>query len=154
MLRLYFYRCILSGILLIFVSESSYSQSNETGKGTISITIINIKNSTGQINANLFNGKDGFPANYKVAYRILRIKAKEGDYSLIEFNDLNYGEYAIAIIHDEDQNNEMKTGLFGIPLEGFGFSNNVMGKFGPPEYSEATIKLNKKKLAINIMMNY
>jgi uncharacterized protein (DUF2141 family) len=154
MLRIYFYRCIFLNILLVIVGESSYSQSKETGQGKISITITNIRNSTGQINANLFNNKDGFPGNYKKACKISRIKAIGIISQVIEFNNLEYGEYAIAIIHDEDQDNQMKTGLFGIPKEGYGFSNNIKGKLGPPDYCDALIKLDKKSLEINIQMNY
>jgi uncharacterized protein (DUF2141 family) len=32
----------------------------------------------------------------------------------------------------------LNTNLFGIPTEGFAFSNNAMGSFGPPSYESCT----------------
>jgi uncharacterized protein (DUF2141 family) len=72
----------------------------------------------------------------------------------IEFENLNYGQYAIAILHDEDSNDEMKTGVFGIPKEGYGISNNVKGRFGPPSFNDAKISLKEDRMIITIKMNY
>jgi len=52
------------------------------------------------------------------------------------FDDLKNGQYAIRFIHDEDENEELDTNFLGIPKEGFGFSNDAMGKFGPKDFSE------------------
>jgi len=54
----------------------------------------------------------------------------------VTFNDLKNGQYAIRFIHDENQNKELDTNFLGIPKEGFGFSNDAMGKFGPKDFSE------------------
>jgi len=43
------------------------------------------------------------------------------------------GAYAIAIYHDEDSSGKInRGGLFGIPTEAVGFSNNPTILFGPP----------------------
>ena len=52
------------------------------------------------------------------------------------FEDLADGQYAIRYFHDENENDELDTNLLGIPKEGFGFSNDAMGKFGPKDFSE------------------
>ena len=54
----------------------------------------------------------------------------------VVFKDLENAQYAIRYIHDEDSNDEMDTNFLGIPKEGFGFSNDAMGKFGPKDFSE------------------
>ena len=54
----------------------------------------------------------------------------------VVFKDLESAQYAIRYIHDEDSNDEMDTNFLGIPKEGFGFSNDAMGKFGPKDFSE------------------
>jgi uncharacterized protein (DUF2141 family) len=139
-------------ILLFLSSISSFAQSVKTG--IISINITNIKNTKGQINANLFKNAKGFPGNYKEAYKTIRTGNFNTGNIIIEFKDIEYGEYAVALIHDEDLNNELKTGLFGIPREGYGFSNNVKGISGPPMYNEAVIHLEKARLEISIQVNY
>ncbi len=48
------------------------------------------------------------------------------------------GTYAIALTHDENNNNRFDQGFLGWPLEGFGFSNNVRPRMlGPPSWESA-----------------
>ena len=46
------------------------------------------------------------------------------------------GNYAAALIHDENSNAKLDT-LLGIPREGFGFSRNPPIGFGPPRFAAA-----------------
>lgn len=55
---------------------------------------------------------------------------------VITISDLRAGEYAIRYYHDENMNGQMETNLVGKPTEGYGFSNNVTGKFGPPPFKK------------------
>lgn len=55
---------------------------------------------------------------------------------VVTFKNLPEGEYAIKMYQDENDNNKLDFNMFGIPKEGYGFSNNV-GMFGAPAYSEA-----------------
>ncbi len=54
----------------------------------------------------------------------------------IIFKDLKNDHYAIRYFHDENRNEELDTNFIGIPKEGFGFSNDAIGKFGPKDFSE------------------
>ena len=54
----------------------------------------------------------------------------------ITFKDVKHDQYAIRFFHDENQNKELDTNFLKIPKEGFGFSNDAMGKFGPKDFSE------------------
>ena len=54
----------------------------------------------------------------------------------IIFKDLKAGTYAIRCFHDGNNNGELDTNFIGIPKEGFGFSNDACGKFGPKKFSE------------------
>lgn len=68
----------------------------------------------------------------------------------VEFNDLPFGEYAVSAYHDEDNDEELGTGMFGIPTEGYGFSNNARGSFGPAEYEDAKFFIKDKTTTISI----
>ncbi|MEJ7927838.1 DUF2141 domain-containing protein [Sphingobium sp. AN641] len=48
------------------------------------------------------------------------------------------GDYAIAIIHDENGNGKLDT-FMGIPREGVGFSRNAPIRFGPPGFRAASV---------------
>jgi len=54
----------------------------------------------------------------------------------VTFRDVKHGQYAIQFFHDENENEKLDTNILGIPKEGFGFSNDAMGKFGPKDFSE------------------
>ena len=47
------------------------------------------------------------------------------------------GDYAIAIIHDENGNGKLET-FAGIPREGVGFSRNPVLRFGAPSFKSAS----------------
>jgi len=70
------------------------------------------------------------------------------------FEDVMPGKYAIRFFHDENQNEELDTNFLGIPKEGFGFSNDAMGKFGPKDFSEWLFEVSddtKIKMTANYM---
>lgn len=55
----------------------------------------------------------------------------------VVFKDLPEGEYAFAVYHDANSNGKMDKNIVGIPTEDYAFSNNAMGKMGPPNYASA-----------------
>ena len=64
--------------------------------------------------------------------------------------NLNPGKYAVRYYHDENLNGKMETNLIGKPTEGYGFSNNVIGKFGPPPFEKWLFEINSdKKIVLN-----
>ncbi|MEP0006767.1 MAG: DUF2141 domain-containing protein [Balneola sp.] len=50
---------------------------------------------------------------------------------------LPFGEYAIAVYHDKNENGKIDTNLLGIPKEDYGFSNNARGRFGPASWQDS-----------------
>lgn len=54
----------------------------------------------------------------------------------LRFEDLPPGRYAMAVYLDANANGKLDRGMFGIPSEPYGFSNNG-GAFGPPDFAEA-----------------
>jgi uncharacterized protein (DUF2141 family) len=59
----------------------------------------------------------------------------------VVFKDLQEGEYAFAVYHDANSNGKMDSNLMGIPTEDYAFSNNAMGKMGPPNFDDAKFVL-------------
>lgn len=56
------------------------------------------------------------------------------------FIPLNDGKYSITIFHDLDGSQSLTKNFLGIPKEPYGFSNNVQGFAGPPDFSDALIE--------------
>ena len=67
------------------------------------------------------------------------------------FTDIPTGTYAVAVWHDEDEDKTMNKNLFGAPKENYGFSKNIYGTFGPPNFDEVSFKVNSgKKITLKI----
>ena len=68
------------------------------------------------------------------------VKAVQGETKAV-FENVPPGTYALSIIHDSNENGELDSNFFGMPKEGFGFSNDVMGTFGPPSFQKASFTI-------------
>ena len=73
----------------------------------------------------------------------------QGEEASFTFKDLKPGNYAVMITHDENGNGKMDTNVMGMPLEGYGFSNNpqVMRK---PTWDEARFQVTVTGAAIDV----
>ena len=118
---------------------------------TVSITvqIDGLKNKNGYVGIALFDGQGDFPEGDGLAEKYV-----EADGSSIEvtFEGLEPGTYAIAVLHDENGNEEMDYNEYGMPLEGFAFSNNAMGQEGPPSFGDASFEVSSDKVVTIDMM--
>jgi len=45
-------------------------------------------------------------------------------------------KYAVTLFQDENGNNKLDTGAYGIPTEKYGFSNNFQPVMGPPTFQD------------------
>lgn len=71
----------------------------------------------------------------------------------VRFEGLPVGDYALAVIHDENGNRKLDT-FAGIPREGFGFSRNPSIGFGAPRFTAAKFTLDSDVQAQEIRMHY
>ena len=62
---------------------------------------------------------------------------------VVPFKNLTAGFYAVKIFHDANNNSSLDKNMLGIPKEKYGFSNNAMGTFGPPNFSQAKFLVDK-----------
>ncbi len=121
---------LLLFLITIFVCKVLFAH------GTIIIK--NVKHDQGYIDVKVYTDKDSF-LKEDLAIETIRKKATKGD-TIIPLSKIHEGKIAIVIYHDEDSNNELKTGFFWRPKEGFAFSNNYQPKRSP-KFSKATISL-------------
>lgn len=132
--------------LSIIAQNEQNIESSQTG--TLTIEIVGFESDEGQVIVSLFNSKETWPKEtvQKVIQKILNKK------SIIVFNDLPFGEYGAAVIHDDNNNSKMDTNFLGIPSEDYGFSNDAEPSFGPASWNDAKFLINKRetKILINI----
>ncbi|TAD87263.1 MAG: DUF2141 domain-containing protein [Alphaproteobacteria bacterium] len=68
--------------------------------------------------------------------------AAAGDVTVV-LGSLPPGRYAIRAFHDHDRDGRLGRGIFGVPTEGFGFSNNPDTTFGPPDFAAAAVEISR-----------
>ncbi|MFC2125092.1 DUF2141 domain-containing protein [Bacteroidota bacterium] len=131
----------------------SYCQEKTDNKSII-LEITNLRSETGQIGLSIYNSKEGFPKEESRIYRKVIIYEWEGGTARTIIEDLPYGEYAICLWHDENRDNDMNYSFFGIPKEGYCFSNNVKPTLRAPKWEEAKFTFSRETVIQEIEMKY
>ena len=121
---------------------------------TLKVTITNLRNNKGHVLISIFRDGVGYPDKPEKSFKRAKLTISN-KIAGFDFAGLPTGNYAIAILHDENDDQKMNTNFFGLPKEGYGFSNNVMGTFGPPGYSKASFNYTASTAAaISIKARY
>jgi uncharacterized protein (DUF2141 family) len=120
----------------------------------IQVKILNIRNSTGAVACALFESPAGFPYDFlHSATNIMMIKIKDTQ-ARCDFADIPPGRYALAVIHDENMNGKLDANRFGIPTEGYGFSNDATALLSAPSFRAASFPYDGQNVALTITLNY
>jgi uncharacterized protein (DUF2141 family) len=137
--------------LLILVAIIPFELYAATGK--IEVQVTGLKNDKGQIMLALHNNADTFPTKPKQAIQTLTAKITNQQ-AKVTFENVSPGIYAIAVFHDENNNNKLDSNFIGIPTEGVGTSNDAKGHFGPPRFSDAKFTMTHQSHSIKIAIQY
>ncbi len=122
-----------------------------TPVGRLDIVVEKLRSAKGLVRVCLTADPDNFPACVDDARAITRnVPARE---TRIDFTGLPRGQYAFAVIHDENSNARLDT-FAGIPKEGFGFSRNPAATFGPPRFAAARFALDSDAEMQQVRMRY
>jgi uncharacterized protein (DUF2141 family) len=123
--------------------------------GSLEVRFKGLKSDKGQVCLTLFTGPKGFPKGGKNSnLKASRCAALTKGGGVVAFNNLPYGVYAIAAIHDSNNDSRLNQNALGLPTEGFGFSNNPPLKFGPASFSDAEFFVAGTKTVAQIQMRY
>lgn len=127
---------------LIITPIKSFSQH------TLTVEITGLRNNTGNILYELFDQKQ---KSLKLGSEVITNKK-----CVIVIQNLKPGKYGFNYIHDENENKKLDTKMLLIPKEGFGYSNNADGKFGPPAFEKWVFELkDNTKLSCKVTyLNY
>lgn len=120
--------------------------------GSVDADITGFRSAKGQVLACLTTRADRFPDCQKDP-NARRVTVATTTARTLRFDGLPSGDYALALIHDENGNGRLDT-MMGIPREGFGFSRNPVIRFGPPKFSEASISVTSGAVDENVKVKY
>ncbi len=124
------------------------------GSGTLIVEVEGLRSSEGTIHVGLFAGPEGFPQDTAAMVRSATMMLAEDGERAIRFDGLVYGDYAVAVLHDENASGAMDTGFLGIPKEGLGFSNNPRIGFGAPSFESCSVRFDEPEMALRLRVRY
>ncbi len=119
--------------------DAALSQEVQPAPASLLVTVTGLKDATGEVGCALYASADGFPM--EPAKAVQQWLPSQAGQTECRFTDLAPGRYAVAISHDGNGNRRTDTGIFGIPKEAWGVSNNVRPGMRPPRFEEAAIMI-------------
>ncbi|MBT8432915.1 MAG: DUF2141 domain-containing protein, partial [Altererythrobacter sp.] len=125
-------------VLLLATSAIALSGMSPPPKGDISVSITNMRSSEGVVRACITKNRRTFP-NCRKDPDAMRRVVDASESVTLTFTDVEAGSYAIALLHDENDNGKADRALGMMPKEGFGFSRDARVRMGPPKFDDAVI---------------
>lgn len=124
-------------------NDTSQAVQVTRGEHTLALSVLGVRNDRGNIIASMCIEGQAFPSECSF---VARSPASKGSVE-INFKDLAPANYAIAVFHDENADEELT-----FIQEGIGFSNDSNKEFAAPKFKSAAIKVDASngETAINI----
>jgi len=117
----------------------------------LQVAVVGLRNDQGRVSCNLFTDPRQYPRGD--AFKEVRTSIHK-DSALCVFTDVPAGRYAIVVYHDENGNGHFDQNALGMPLEGYGFSNNAAPLFDAPNFAAAAFDYDGRRLYTVIDIRY
>ena len=142
----------LASVLSIAYSQISNVAMAQASSGQVEVTVSKFRNQQGTLVCQIFEQPSAFPSNHDGARASVFLPIT-GSSGTCLFKDLPRGIYAIAVLHDENNNKKVDSNFLGVPIEGYGVSNNKTYALSAPKWDESSFALmdgERKILSINL----
>jgi len=137
----------IPGLLASMLLISSMPVSAELS--SLKITVTEATTTTGTIEVTLFDSGESF---LKKSFLQQGGKVGENGIFVAEFAGLEAGEYAVVVVHDENDNGAFDSGFLGFGGESLGYSNNVRPFLGRPDFDEVKLSIGPGQTEIEISL--
>ena len=121
--------------------------------GSITITVTDLRNTEGVVRACITAVENAFPRCNRDPNAQSKV-VNAADTVTIRFDNVEPGEYAIALLHDENEDGKANRVLGMAPREGFGFSRDAPVRMAPPKWDDAVISVGTASQRLTIKMRY
>jgi len=146
-------RPILLATLAIAIGFLAPRRGSAADEGrTITVNVSTFRNSKGALGCRLYAGPDGFPK--KLTHKLQQAVPIRGPSATCRFTGIAPGTYAVAVVHDENNNGQVDTNFLGVPTEGYGVSNNRTYAMSWPKWDESKFQVADKDVVLNVTLRY
>jgi uncharacterized protein (DUF2141 family) len=120
---------------------------------TVTVKVTDIRNLKGVVRACMTTDAKKFPRcqGNPDAHTAI-VNAATG--VTLTFKGVKPGNYAIALLHDENNNGKADRALGMMPKEGYGFSRDAPVKMAPPKFTQAAFDVGSAAQTLTIKMRY
>ncbi|RLB51356.1 MAG: hypothetical protein DRJ42_16985 [Deltaproteobacteria bacterium] len=153
-----FFGCVLVAFAALVPgvrAQDAATGATATTGGTIRVHIVGLRNDRGHIGCLLYAAAAGFPGDPdRSLQKTVGRLGRDHRTATCTFRDVPAGRYAVTFGHDENGNRTLDTNLIGLPIEGWGVSNDAPARFGPPEYADAAFDFDGRRKLVVASMRY
>ena len=120
---------------------------------SVTITVTDLRNTNGVVMACMTTKQSVFPKCRRDP-KSHRTVVKAANTITIRFDNVAPGDYAIALLHDENEDGKANRVLGMAPKEGYGFSRDAPVRMAPPEWDDAVFTMGNAPKKLTIKMRY
>lgn len=132
--------------------------------GNLNVTVLGIRSEAGAVMIGVYDSAERFSKAVNNAAHVgllsdkgrligVTLRARRSEQG-IGFLKLPPGRYAVIVFHDENDNGLLDKSFLGIPMEGYGFSNNARGFLSAPSFDVAAVTVGQADTNISIILSY
>jgi uncharacterized protein (DUF2141 family) len=123
-------------ITMAFTSPKT-TQSNTTSVGSMVFHLTGLTPNRGMARVLLYNKEDKFMTP-KGFCALDSAKVSANGTATVTIHNLPFGKYGGSVYQDENQNRVIDRNMAGVPIEPYGFTNNVRAKWEIPSFESTT----------------
>ncbi len=145
---------ILRAAFLALIGAAPLAAFAQSDSCAVIVNVFGFRNANGDLGVAVFSSPDGWPeANEKAVFH--HEFPIQGDEATAQFT-LPLGRYAIAVKHDQNENEKIHRNFMGKtkPKEGFGFSNNPEVRHTLPGFEDAAFRVACPSTELAIALDY
>ena len=135
-----------------FLVGAALLASFQVSSATLTVIISDVRSDIGVLNIGIYDNKNDWLGSSTVQKRSLTVLEHNVGGVVTTSFEVEPGEYAISVHHDDNDNGKMDTNFIGIPKEPTGLSNGAVPKFGPPKYRDAAFRVTNEDLEMPIKL--
>ncbi len=140
-MRSFVFILVLCGVM---VFSAACLAENPVQCGDLVLVVTGFKSNAGQARIQVMDSERAV-TNESISFCMIRSRIVNQKVEIV-LKGVPYGQYAVQVFHDVNGNGVIDKNIFGVPKEEYGFSNNVRGKLGHPDYADMRFEL-KEPLA-------
>lgn len=148
----------LLGLFVLAMSRAAHADTPpdcaaDAGQAVLRVSVSGMRSAKGTVTVTIYPDDTAhfLDGKYKVARQELPVTLPITSACFVLAAPANYG---VALFHDENGNHHFDTNALGIPVEGYGFSNDPTLYFGPPSLDKVRIAVHAGENPVAIRMKY